>query len=105
MPKEQNAVGLAAHNPAAVNDIGKTGQDWFQQVVVLFRVVFQVSILDDEVLSGCFGNTGMQGGSFALVNFVGVELNIQFGVCRSIALYGTGGIIGRIIIYDDDLFF
>jgi hypothetical protein len=81
-------VRVTAHETRTVHDIGKSIADWFQQVVVFGGIVFEVSVLDNEVFAGCFGDTGMQCGALAFVGLVFVILDVEPGIGNFIIVNG-----------------
>jgi len=70
----------------------------------LILVVFQIGVLNDEVLPRRLADARMECCSLPLVDQVGVVLNIKTGISRPVALDGPFGIIRRTIIDDDELF-
>jgi len=60
MPVKQNAMGLTTHKARTVNHIRKVIQHWPQQHIVFYRIVFDISILDNNEITGSFCNTTMQ---------------------------------------------
>ena len=82
MPKEQDAVCIAAHEPGTVDHVGMARQNRRQEQFVFLRVVFQVRVLDDDIVPRGGGNSRVKGCPFSLVDGVLEVLNGQVGMRR-----------------------
>jgi hypothetical protein len=67
MPPRRRDVGFRAEEAGAKHHIGLPHENGFDQLAVIFRVVFEVGILDDHHVAGCDADAGAQGGALAAV--------------------------------------
>ena len=59
MPEEEDAVGVAAGESGAIDDIGVTVEHGLEEEVVFSWVVFEVCVLDDDEIAGGMGYSGV----------------------------------------------
>ncbi len=104
VPEEQYTVWLTADKPGSVNDIGKIVEEWLEEDVVFLRVVLQISVLNDDEITGCLGYTRMQCRTLALIDLVLVIADLQIGVGCFVSKYRFLGIVAGAIIYNDHFF-
>lgn len=95
---------VAPHKPGAVHYICYPAEHRFEQDVVLFRVILQVGILDDNVVPRRFGNPSVQCSAFAFVHFMPVVLDVQPRVAFPVGLNGLLRSVCGTVIHDDHLF-
>jgi hypothetical protein len=96
---------VTAHEPGSVYDIGMAGKDGSQQQGIFFGVVFQVSVLDEEVIAGGGGYAGMDGCAFALVYGMPDILDWSKGIVLDILADHEVGVVPGAVVDDDDLLF
>ena len=70
VPEIDHAVGVAAHEARAEDDVGLAVEDRLEQPRVFLRVVFEVGVLHDHDVAGGGGEAGAQRGALAPVDFV-----------------------------------
>ncbi len=104
VPEEENTVRIAPHEPRTEHHIGIALDDGFQQVVVFPWVVFEVGILNDDVVACGQFNAFVQRGPFAHVHRLREETDVQLRVLRHVAFHRLNGIVLRAIIHNDELF-
>jgi len=88
VPEVDDAVGFAAGEAGAEDDVGAAVEDGFEEFGVFVGVVFEVGVLDDDGVAGGGGEAGAEGGAFALVDVVVDDLVDERG------RFGCGGCRG-----------
>jgi hypothetical protein len=58
MPEEKDAMWFSSHEATPVHYIRKSLQDRHKEYIIFFRIIFQVSILNDRVFTTGMCNTG-----------------------------------------------
>jgi hypothetical protein len=105
VPEEQDAVRFAAHETAAVDHVGVTVENRFEQDVVFLRIVLEIGVLDDDQLARGVFDSRAQSRAFSLVHLVLVVRNGQIGVCTHISFNALLGVVGAEVVDDDDFLF
>lgn len=100
VPVVDDAVGAAAEEAGAVDDIGAAFEDGLEESGVVVGVVFEVGILDEDDIAGGFGEAGVEGGAFALV--VVVEGGDDVGEAGGEGGEEVAGAVGGAVIDEDD---
>ena len=75
--------------------------DRLEKVQVLLRVVFQVSILNDQVIPRCCGNASVQSCALAFIDLVSQVLDGEVRVLLLVAHDGALGVITAAIVNND----
>jgi hypothetical protein len=68
VPKEQDAVWISTYETGTIDYICMALNDGFEQDGKFAGIVFQISILHDDVVTGGQFDSGMQGSALTLVN-------------------------------------
>jgi len=105
MPEKQNTVRIAAHEARAVHHVSKAFQHGVEQQIVLLGIVFQISILNNEIVAGRPRNARVQRCALTLVDLVLDILEVQIRVCRPVSQNGFLRIVAGAIIHNNQLFF
>ena len=92
---------LAAHEAAAVDHVGEPLEDGPQQQLVLARVVFEIGVLDDEVLAGGATDAGVQRGPFPLIDLVPDHRHRQLRMGVPVRLEHRLRVVLRAVVDDD----
>lgn len=103
MPEEKDPMRVAAHKSGAVHDIRIARENGLQQYIVFLGIVFQIGILDQDIIPARVLDPCMHGRTLALVLWLAEILNGGLGVVHHIFLDHEVGIVLRAIIDDDDL--
>lgn len=104
MPEKEYPMRLASHKSGSVYHIGKSIFHRLQKQIIFLRIIFQIGILDDEILSRRLMDTRMQRSSFAFIDCMMMIRDIQILIIVHIFFDSSLSIIFRTIIDDDDLF-
>src|SRR6185312_15886270 len=104
MPKEKDAVWVAAGKTRAIDDISMTLDDGIQQPAIFGGVVFEVGVLDDDVIARGQLESAPDGYPFTLVILVMEIGDRGIGVVFDVFFYDEIGVVAGKIIDDDDLF-
>src|SRR5688572_26415661 len=105
MPEKKDTVCISTKEPAAIYHVCITFYNGMDECIVLFRVIFQVSILYDRKLTCCFGDPGMQCSAFAHVDLMSEIMDIHFRMLADISQNGSFSVVFRTIIDNDHFFF
>ena len=97
-------MGLAPAIPRAVNYIGETFYNRVEEEVVLFRIVFQISILHNYIISRCLLETTVQCRSLAFVHGLVEIADVRIGMCLRIAGNRPARVILRTVVHQNQLF-
>ena len=98
MPEIHHTVGAAALKAAAEHHISLAFENWLDHQREFLRVVFEVSVLNNADVAGCFLKTGAQCRSFPLIGFV--KDHTHFGIIH-LTENVAGAVLGSVIDNDD----
>ena len=91
----------AAHEAGAEDGIRFAFFDGAQEQRIFLRVILEVGVLDDNHIAGDGSETGAQGSTFALVDFVVDNLIHQRSDFRAKKVAGA---VSGAVVHDDDFF-
>jgi hypothetical protein len=104
VPEKEDAVGLPAHETRAVDYVGKAVEDRLQQDVELLRVIFEVGILDHDVIARCQFDPFVKRGALAHVHRLLEQPDRLFGVGGDVFLHDRYRPVFAAVVDNDDLF-
>ncbi len=82
----------------AIDNIGSAVQDCLQKFRIILRIILQISILDQDDITLCFGESSPQGCSFSHI----LGMAADFQVRRLEVFQDLGSSILRTVVDDDD---
>ncbi len=100
MPEIDDAVGIAAGETGAEDDVGFAVDDGFEEARVFVGVVFEIGVLNDNGVARGGGDPGAKGGAFALVDLVVNDFGDERG---DLVAQDVAGAVVRAVVDDDDL--
>src|SRR5262249_46497302 len=74
VPEVKDTMGTAM-KPISKNNIGSSLEDRIEEIGIIARIVFKISILHQDDVAGCMFEAGAQGSAFSTVAVVQNDLN------------------------------
>ena len=107
MPKKQYAVGAAAGEACAINDIRRTILNRLKQARIILRIVLQIGVLDDYDIAGRVTDGGPDRRALSLILRLKKNFNLIRRIVRPLVLFFQPGqnlptAVFRAIIDQDD---
>jgi len=100
MPEIQHTVCFSASKTGSINDVGSPREDRLDDPRYVFRIVFNVCILNDNYISSCRRDASSYSCAFSFVLFMKDDL-LRITAGSSAEDFACA--IGRMVIDDDYL--
>ena len=103
MPEVEHPMRTAAQKARAVNHVGFALDQGLEQVGIVVGVVFQIGILNEDKISGCFLYAAAQGR--ALAHIFRLQQNSEVGVLALQFGQNLPGAVARTIVHANQFHF